>query len=135
MVLCSGFRSSPVGTCTSLYSRYIPTVIFNHDLPRYVDYLDYGIPARCGIECNALVIDYVEGYPVCMTIVNATSTYINITDQKKSQSGVTVKMMDDGGKSTCSLSVYVICDLSRVQGPNSLEKSRTCDCYIVEASY
>ncbi|KAI6676151.1 hypothetical protein NL676_036947 [Syzygium grande] len=112
---------------TVLWFQLCGAMIFNHDPPRCVDCSDCGGPSRCGMECSALVTDDVEGYPVCITIGDATSTHVDITDQKKPHSGVTVKMMSNGGKSNCSLSVSIICDPSRVQGPNLLEKYGTCD--------
>ncbi|XP_056164689.1 uncharacterized protein LOC115673281 isoform X1 [Syzygium oleosum] len=93
---------------TVLWFQLCGAMIFNHDPPRCVDCSDCGGPSRCGMECSALVTDDVE-------------------DQKKPHSGVTVKMMSNGGKSNCSLSVSIICDPSRVQGPNLLEKYGTCD--------
>lgn len=112
---------------TVLWFQLCGVMIFNHDPPRCVDCSNCGGPSHCGMECSALVIDDVGGYPVCKTIGRATSTYVNVIDEKKPHSGVTVKMISDGGKSNCSLSVSIVCDPSRVQGPNLLEKSGTCD--------
>ncbi|XP_016649919.1 PREDICTED: uncharacterized protein LOC103332832 isoform X3 [Prunus mume] len=112
---------------TVLWFQLCDGMIFNHDPPRCVDCWDCGGPSRCGMGCSALVANNIGGYDVCSTIGRASSIDINIIDKKNPNSGVIVKMSNSGLKRNCSLSVSVICDPNRVQGPHSLEKTGKCD--------
>ncbi|BFG22908.1 hypothetical protein CerSpe_091820 [Prunus speciosa] len=112
---------------TVLWFQLCDGMIFNHDPPRCVDCWDCGGPSRCGMGCSALVANNIGGYDVCTTIGHASSIDINIIDKKNPNSGVIVKMSNSGLKRNCSLSVSVICDPKRVQGPHSLEKTGKCD--------
>ncbi|KAH7548292.1 hypothetical protein JRO89_XS14G0096900 [Xanthoceras sorbifolium] len=112
---------------TVLWFQLCDGMIFNHDLPRCVGCLDCGGPSRCGSECSALVANNIGGYLVCTTLGHVSSTVINVMDKQNPHKGVIVKTSRDGTKHNCSLSVSVICDSNGVQGPQSIEKSGTCD--------
>lgn len=102
-------------------------MIFNHDPPMCVDCKDCGGSSRCGMGCSALVSNNVEGYPVCTTIGQPSSTVIDVHDRKSPHTGVIVKMTHTGSKRNCSLSVSVICNSNGVQGPQTLETVGFCD--------
>ncbi|KAJ4720132.1 Autophagy-related protein [Melia azedarach] len=112
---------------TVLWFQLCDAMIFNHDRPRCADCLECGGPSRCGLECSALVANNLGGYPVCISLGRVNSTIINIMDIKNPQKGVVVKMSSIGPKHNCSLSVSVICDSNALRGPESMEKSGTCD--------
>ncbi|KAL2227379.1 UNVERIFIED_CONTAM: hypothetical protein Sindi_2096600, partial [Sesamum indicum] len=112
---------------TVLWFQLCGSMIFNHDPPMCVDCKDCGGSSRCGMGCSALVSNNVEGYPVCTTIGQPSSTVIDVHDRKSPHTGVIVKMTHTGSKRNCSLSVSVICNSNGVQGPQTLETVGFCD--------
>ncbi|KAL0401150.1 UNVERIFIED_CONTAM: hypothetical protein Slati_4144900 [Sesamum latifolium] len=130
---------------TVLWFQLCGSMIFNHDPPVCVDCKecsctvfvaqvifhkqnpDCGGPTRCGMGCSALVSNKVEGYPVCTTIGQPSSTIIDVRDRKSPHTGVIVKMTHTGSKRNCSLSVSVICNSNGVEGPQTLETVGFCD--------
>ncbi|KAJ8769414.1 hypothetical protein K2173_002904 [Erythroxylum novogranatense] len=112
---------------TVLWFQLCDGMIFNHHPPRCLDCMDCGGPEHCGMECSALMGDNIGGYDVCKTIGYASSTVINVIENKNPSKGVVVKMSRKAPAGNCSLSVFVLCDSNGVQGPLSLEKLGTCD--------
>ncbi|GFP96839.1 hypothetical protein PHJA_001828000 [Phtheirospermum japonicum] len=76
---------------TVLWFQLCGSMIFNHDPPVCVDCKDCGGPSRCGMGCSALVSNKVEGYPVCTTLGQLSSTLIGVRDKKSPHAGITVK--------------------------------------------
>ncbi|XP_068330233.1 uncharacterized protein [Pyrus communis] len=112
---------------TVLWFQLCDGMIFNHDPPRCVDCWDCVGASCCDMGSSALVSNNIGGYDVCTTIGRASSMDMNIIDRKNPNTGVIVKMSSSGLKFNCSLSVSVICDPNRVQGPHLLEKTGKCD--------
>lgn len=111
---------------TVLWFQICDGMVFNHDPPICVDCWDCGGPSRCGMGCSALVANNEEGYSVCTTIGRPSSMEISVIDKKSPHMGVIVKMSSNGSKPSCSLSVSVMCDSDKVQGPSSLEILGPC---------
>lgn len=112
---------------TVLWFQLCYGMIFNHNPPRCVGCLDCGGPARCGMECSALVSENLGGYDVCTTIGRASSIQISLIDKAKPHTGVVVKMSSGGLRVNCSLSVSVYCDANGVKGPNALKHIGDCE--------
>ncbi|KAL3653444.1 hypothetical protein CASFOL_003125 [Castilleja foliolosa] len=112
---------------TVLWFQLCGSMIFNHGPPVCLDCKDCGGPSRCGMGCSALVSNKVDGYPVCTTLGQPSSTLIDVRDKKSPHAGITVKVTNSGQRFNCSLSVSVICNSNGVQGPLTLEKVGLCD--------
>ncbi|KAL7146762.1 hypothetical protein ABFS83_06G063500 [Erythranthe nasuta] len=119
---------------SELWFQLCGSMIFNHDPPTCVDCKDCGGSSRCGMGCSALVSNRIEGYPVCTTLGQPSSTSIDVLDIKDPRMGIIVKMTSSGPKRNCSLSVSVICNSNGVQGPQKLETNGTCD-YTTELKH
>ncbi|XP_047328678.1 uncharacterized protein LOC124932116 isoform X2 [Impatiens glandulifera] len=102
-------------------------MVFNHEQPRCFGCKDCGGTSHCGMFCSALVVNKIEGYPVCTTIGHTSSMTIDVVDKKNPRTGVSVRMSSTSSGNNCSLTVSVICDLDGVQGPGALEKVGRCD--------
>ncbi|XP_047324344.1 uncharacterized protein LOC124927890 isoform X2 [Impatiens glandulifera] len=102
------------------------SMIFNHDQPRCFGCLDCGGPSHCGMACSALVVNKIEGYPVCSSIGYISSMTIDVVDKKNPHTGVSIRMSNIGSQLNCSLTVSVLCDLDGLQGPDRLETVGTC---------
>ncbi|KAL1217863.1 hypothetical protein V5N11_009634 [Cardamine amara subsp. amara] len=111
---------------TLLWFQLCDMLIFNHDPPRCVGCEDCGGPSHCGTSCSALVSENVQGYDVCTSLGHPSSTKVNIIDKEDPGKGVIVKMSGGNKSQNCSLSVSVICQKNKVDGPLILEKSGTC---------
>ncbi|KAK1271434.1 hypothetical protein QJS04_geneDACA005979 [Acorus gramineus] len=116
---------------TFLWFQLCDQMIFNHDPPRCVGCQGCGGPLHCGMKCNALVAEKIEGYYVCTTIGQHSTTNIAPIDEKDLRKGVVVKMSASNPTNKCSLSVSVFCDPSRTHGLHSIDKHGTCD-YVTE---
>ncbi|CAK9160626.1 unnamed protein product [Ilex paraguariensis] len=112
---------------TVLRFQLCDAMIFNHDPPICVDCRGCGGSTHCGMGCSALVSENIEGYHVCTTIGQSSTTIINLLDKKNPQIGVIVNMSNIGLKQNCSLSVSVFCDSNGVQVPQTLVQFGRCD--------
>ncbi|XP_010517450.1 PREDICTED: uncharacterized protein LOC104792889 isoform X2 [Camelina sativa] len=101
-------------------------LIFNHDPPRCVGCENCGGPTHCGTSCSALVSENLRGYDVCSSLGHGSSTKFDIIDKEDPGKGVIVKMSSGNRNENCSLSVSVICQKNKVDGPLTLVKSGTC---------
>ncbi|KAH0882434.1 hypothetical protein HID58_058530 [Brassica napus] len=102
-------------------------LIFNHDPPRCVGCQDCGGPSHCGTSCSALLSENVRGYDVCTSLGHASSSKVDVIDKEDPGKGIIVKMLAGSSNPNCSLSVSVICQKNKVDGPLTLTKSGTCD--------
>ncbi|XP_021977244.1 uncharacterized protein LOC110872692 isoform X2 [Helianthus annuus] len=109
---------------TVVWFQLCDGMIFNHDPPRCFDCLECGGQSRCGTGCSALMS---RGYSVCTTIGRTQSITTNLIDKKSPSMGVIVEMWHQGPEMNCSLSVSVICDSKKFQGPKTLEKFGNCN--------
>jgi hypothetical protein len=109
-----------------LVEQLCDVLIFNHDPPRCVGCEDCGGPSHCGTSCSALVSENVRGYDVCTSLGHASSTKVDIIDKEDPGKGVIVQMSTGNRNQNCSLSVSVICQKTKVDGPLTLAKSGTC---------
>ncbi|XP_078445387.1 autophagy-like protein [Wolffia australiana] len=116
---------------TSLWFQLCSQMIFNHDPPRCLDCEDCGGPSHCGMECSALVSNFVQGYPVCTTIGQTSSLEVELLESRNPSKGVTIKTRAFGSKKNCSLSVGVHCDVNGVGDPELLEVQGFCDYGVV----
>ncbi|KAH6762824.1 autophagy-like protein [Perilla frutescens var. hirtella] len=112
---------------TVVWFQLCGSMIFNHDPPLCVGCKDCGGQSRCGMGCSALVSNKIEGYPVCTTLGQPSSTLIDVLDKKRPDKGIIVKMTHSALRRNCSLSVSVICNSNGVQGPQTLENVGSCD--------
>ncbi|KAL5076694.1 hypothetical protein RYX36_015678 [Vicia faba] len=119
---------------TTIWFQLCDGMIFNHDPPICADCWDCGGPTRCGMECSALVSNYIGGYHVCSAIGRGPKIDIDVIDKKNPHTGIIVKMSSGGLKYNCSLSVSVLCNLNGVQGPQTLERSGDCN-YATELKH
>ncbi|XP_020968990.1 uncharacterized protein LOC107623898 isoform X2 [Arachis ipaensis] len=86
-----------------------------------------GGPARCGMECNALVSNNIGGYHVCTTLGRGSQIEVDVIDKKNPHTGVIVKMSSGGLKTNCSLAVSVLCDYNGVKEPYTLQRLGACN--------
>lgn len=119
---------------TVLWYQLCDHMIFNHGQPKCLNCQDCGGPLHCGTQCSALVENNIGGYPVCTTIGRASNADVSLLEKNKPEKGIIVKMVASGSKENCSLSVSVICDLSKVQVSNSLTILGDCD-YATELKH
>ncbi|CAN8287087.1 unnamed protein product [Cochlearia groenlandica] len=111
---------------TVLWFQLCDVLIFNHDPPRCVGCEDCGGPSRCGTSCSALVSENFRGYDVCTSLGHASSSKVDLIDKEDPGKGVIVKMLTGSRNQNCSLSVSVICQKNKVEGPLTMVKSDTC---------
>ncbi|XP_010534619.1 PREDICTED: uncharacterized protein LOC104810122 [Tarenaya hassleriana] len=111
---------------TVLWFQLCDALIFNHDPPRCVGCADCGGPSHCGTACSALVSEHVRGYDVCNAIGHVSKTRVDVIDKENPGKGIIVKMSSGSGEKNCSVSVSVICQTNKVDGPIKLEKSGAC---------
>ncbi|KZV44485.1 hypothetical protein F511_37574 [Dorcoceras hygrometricum] len=119
---------------TVLWFQLCGSLIFNHDPPMCFGCKDCSGSSRCGMGCSALVSNKIEGYPVCTTLGHSSTMLMNVIDRKNPHMGIIVKMMNNGLKNNCSLSVSVICKSNGVQVPQTFETVGFCD-YITELKH
>ncbi|XP_051138534.1 uncharacterized protein LOC127256526 [Andrographis paniculata] len=110
-----------------LWFQLCSSMIFNHDPPTCVDCKGCGGSSNCGMRCNALVSQRIQGYPVCTTLGQPSTTVIEVLDKNNPQMGVKVKMTNKALMHNCSLSVSVVCNALGVKGPHTLEAVGVCD--------
>ncbi|KFK36924.1 hypothetical protein AALP_AA4G190300 [Arabis alpina] len=117
---------------TVLWFQLCDVLIFNHDPPRCVGCEDCGGSSHCGTSCSALVSENVRGYDVCISLGHASSTKVDMLDKEDPGKGVIVKMSSGSMNQNCSLSVSVICQKNKVDGPLTMVKSNTSCHYATE---
>ncbi|CAA7028896.1 unnamed protein product [Microthlaspi erraticum] len=136
--LASPIRNSPHGALsedgfyrveangTVLWFQLCDLLIFNHDPPRCVGCEDCGGESHCGTSCSALVSETIRGYDVCTSIGHASSTKVDMIDKEDPGKGVIVKMSGGSRNQNCSLSVSVICQKNKIDGPLTMVKTDSC---------
>ncbi|KAL1290201.1 hypothetical protein HN51_058612 [Arachis hypogaea] len=121
-----GFYKVSVNEST-LWFQLCDEMVFNHDPPICADCWECGGPARCGMECNALVSNNIGGYHVCTTLGRGSQIEVDVIDKKNPHTGVIVKMSSGGLKTNCSLAVSVLCDYNGVKEPYTLQRLGACN--------